>query len=106
MKFREEIRNFKNERVNRIKTNVIVGAGFLALVLGAAMFYLSYVYGIRGFISVGSILIFIVFPVSLVYPIVRFFMGGKDSVVGVVISVVIEEHLKGKIKEKIRKIEK
>ncbi len=102
MEFKEEIRNFKDERVYRIKTGVIIGGGLLCLVLGFIFFWLSIAYGIRYMSTLGGILAFFVFPVTLVYPVVRFFMGGRDSVLGLVISVVIEEYLKGKIKNKMR----
>ena len=106
MEFKEEIRNFKNERVYRIKTGVIIVGGLLCLVSGLIFFWLSIAYGIRYMSTIGGILTFFVFPVTLVYPVVRFFMGGRDSVMGLVISVVLEEYLKGKIKNKIREDKK
>jgi|LakMenEpi03Aug12_release.lakeMendotaPanAssembly.Ray.scaffolds.fasta_scaffold2969549_1 hypothetical protein len=106
MEFKEEIRNFKNERVYRIKAGVIIGGGLLCLVSGLIFFWLSIAYGIRYMSTFGGILTFFVFPVTLVYPVVRFFMGGRDSVLGLVISVVLEEYLKGKIKNKMREDKK
>jgi hypothetical protein len=54
----------------------------------------------------GGILTFFVFPVTLVYPVVRLFMGSRDSFLGLVISVVLEEYLKGKIKNKMKEDKK
>ena len=102
MEFKEEIRNLRNERVYRIKTGVIIGGGLLLLVLGVILFLISIKYDIKFLPTIGIFLITFVFPVSLLYPLVRFFMGGRDSVLGVVISIVLEEYMKGTIKKHMK----
>jgi hypothetical protein len=43
------------------------------------------------------------FPILLLYPIIRFLFGGKDSLVAVVGTVVVEEVIKSQIVKKIEK---
>ncbi len=103
MEIQEEIQNLRGEKVTRIKTSVIHGVGFFSLILGIVFFYVAYKHGLRYVMTVGGLLIFFVFPVTLVYPVVRFLIGGKDSVFGFVASVAIEEYLKGKVKNHLKR---
>lgn len=103
MEIQEEIQNLRGEKVTRIKTSVILGAGFFSLMLGILLFYVAYKHDVRYMMTVGGLLIFFVFPVTLVYPVVRFLIGGRDSVLGLVASVAIEEYLKGKVKNHLER---
>lgn len=42
-------------------------------------------------------LIITVAPILLLYPLVRFFFGGKDSIGAAVVTVLVEEHVKGRL---------
>jgi len=100
VEFKEEIMNLRNEKVFRIKSGVIIVAGLLSLFLGIMLIVISLKYDVQYLITIGSIFIFFVFPVSLIYLVVRFFMGGRDTVLGFLIAIVFEEYLKGKIKNR------
>jgi hypothetical protein len=74
----------------------------------SSLFYLlsasSFICGIALVISdkpVGVFFLVTLFPIFLLYPLVRFFFGGKDSVAGVVVTVVASEVLKQKLTKKI-----
>jgi len=54
----------------------------------------------------GGFLVLTLAPVLLIYPLVRFLFGGKDSAVAVVTTVIVEEVLKHQIKKAIDKSSK
>ena len=42
-------------------------------------------------------------PILLLYPLVRFLFGGKDSLGAAIVTVILEEHLKGRLFNAIEK---
>ena len=95
--FYETVKTLNGKRqVRRLKTSFILTCGVLFIPLGIFLLYQE-----KGF---GFFLIVPVAPCFLIYPAVRLlFFGGKDSVAGVVTTVVIEEVTKAKIKDSFKK---
>jgi len=54
-------------------------------------------------IFVGAALIMFASPCFLLYPLIRYLFGGKDSVAAVVATVVVEEVLKYEIRKSVKK---
>ena len=93
----ETIETFNgSKKIRRLKTSVILIIGVLCLIFGI------YLVIIEKFIGITFILF--LFPCFIIYPIIRFFLfGGKDSIAGVVTTVVVEEVTKGIITSAINK---
>lgn len=97
MEIHEEVESLNGTKVKRVKSSLIYGSGWTCLIVGIIF--------ITNEIMMGGALILFMFPCLMIYPFVRYMFGGKDSVVGVVTTVVIEEVLKNEIK-KIEKKDK
>jgi ABC-type branched-subunit amino acid transport system permease subunit len=85
--------NINGKKVKRIKSDLFYLLSVLSLVTGVVLLVNNKL--------IGFFFLFTVFPILLIYPAVRFFLGGKDSVAGVVATVVVEEVLKHKLTSKI-----
>ena len=86
-------------KIKRIKTSFILILSILSLIVGIALVYNKIMFG-------GTLILFF-FPCLLLYPVVRFFFfGGKDSIAGVITTVIVEEVAKGVIKDAISKKKK
>lgn len=95
--FYETVETLNGKRqVRRLKTSFILTCGVLFIPLGIFLVYQE--------INFGVFLVIPTAPCFLIYPAVRLlFFGGKDSVAGVVTTVVIEEVAKAKIKDSFKK---
>jgi ABC-type branched-subunit amino acid transport system permease subunit len=80
-------------KVKRIKSDLFYLLSVLSLIAGVVLLIKNN--------QIGFFFLFTLFPILLIYPAVRFFLGGKDSVAGVVVTVVVEEVLKHKLTKKI-----
>lgn len=69
--------------VRRVRTSLI-------LILGLAFFPLGF-YLISNRFWGGGFIVMTLAPCFLLYPTIRFFFGGKDSVAAVITTVVVEE---------------
>ena len=91
--------NEKRE-ITRVKTSVILIVGFSFIPLGIYLL-------IAHEMLFGLTLILFFAPCFILYPLVRFFIsGGKDSVVAVVATVVVEEVTKATIMNQVKKLDK
>ncbi len=81
--------------VTRIRSSVFYYSSLISLVLG---FYL-----ISGEHYIGAFLIITLCPFLLLYPLVRYLFGGKDSVGVVVATAITEELLKSELKKAVEK---
>ncbi len=95
----EEVDTLFHGRVRRVRTSIVLTLSLLSAILGFALIATEYT-------TLGLILLTTIAPCFLLYPAVRatIFMG-KDSFLAVVVTFVLEELLKHKIKKTIRKIE-
>lgn len=87
---------FKNPDGNdhsRVKSSNIYLLGLLFLFGGLFLLQKGITFG--GFMSLT------LFPICMLYPVIRFLFGGKDSVAAIVTTVVVEEVLKKEIGKKI-----
>jgi len=94
----EEVDSLFHGRVRHIRTSIFLVLSLVSLILGIVLIAARYD-------AAGAILLITVAPCCLLYPAVRatFFMG-KDSFLAVIVTFVLEELLKHKIKKKIQKI--
>ena len=92
----ENIETINGKRkIRRIKTSFILLMSVLSFIIG--------IYLVNNEILFGATLILFIFPCLLLYPLIRFFIfGGKDSVAGVVTTVIVEEVTKGVIRNVIQ----
>ncbi len=93
--FIETIGESAGKPVRRVRTPVILFAGFACVASGIYMM----VNGGDGFFF----LLFTLAPCLFLYPLIRVFFGGRDSVAGVITTIVVEEYLKSTIKSSNRK---
>ena len=97
--FYEEFDTLFGGRVRRVRTSILLTLSLLSVILGFALIATEYT-------TPGVILLTTIAPCCLLYPAVRaiLFMG-KDSFLAVIVTFVLEELLKHKIKKKIQNIE-
>lgn len=90
MKFEmtEEVTGWTGKKVVRIKTKVILLLGAISIVLGIILLSLGKQWG--GSLIFSSTLFFL-------YPLVRLFLGGQDSFLGVILTVLLDRKIKTKI---------
>ena len=96
--FLEEYETLRERKIVRVKSAIFYWAGAVCLGVG--------IYLVTKEIWLGASLILTAFPFFVLYPLVRFFCGGKDSVLSVVATAVVEEWFKheiGKRADKKRK---
>ena len=91
MNIHETVEALSGNKVTRIKSSLFYWIGFLCIPIG--------IFLITKEIMFGAFLVLTACPCFLLYPLVRFLFGGKDSVAAVVGTVVIEEILKSNIKK-------
>ena len=85
----ETVEAINDNRVTRLKSSLFYWGGLLSIIGGA--------YLLSEKMMFGGFLILTLAPCLFLYPLVRFFFGGKDSLGGIVATVVVEEALKSKI---------
>lgn len=86
----EEIETLRGRRVKRVKTSVFYWSGLVFFIVGVVLIYHE--------MMMGALLILTLFPCLMLYPIVRFLFGGRDSLGAVVTTAIVEEVLKNEIK--------
>lgn len=92
--FSEEVINWKGQKVVRVKSGFILLLGLISVISGAVLYVNNYSWGTL--LILNSTMFFI-------YPIVRFFIGGKDSIAGIVGTAVADAYIKNKIDASIKK---
>lgn len=93
--FLEEFETLRERKTDRVKSAVFYWVGVACLGVG--------IYLISKEILLGAGLILTAFPFFMLYPLVRFLLGGKDSLLSVVGTAVVEEFIKHEITKKIDK---
>lgn len=97
--FLEKYQTVNGKIITRIRSNVFY-------VLGIMLFILSIVLLLNAYVKAAVVLAVTIVPILLLYPLVRFLFGGKDSVASVIGTVVVEEALKHSIVRKLDKVHK
>lgn len=85
----ESVETINGKKVTHLKSSIFYWGSLLSMIVG--------IYLISKEIMFGGFLIITLCPVLVLYPGVRYFIGGKDSVGGVIATAVVEEVLKHKI---------
>ena len=82
----EKVLNYEGKKVSRIKSSYIYLLGALSLAIGIALAINDNLFGI----------VFILFlsPTLFLYPLVRFFLGGKDSQSALITTSILSTYLK------------
>ena len=89
----ETLKNPDGSEHRRVTSENIYLLGLLFLFGGLLL--------LKNGITFGGFMSLTLFPVCMLYPVIRFLFGGKDSVAAVVTTVVVEEVLKKEIGKKI-----
>lgn len=92
----EEVINLRGQKVERVKSSFFYLLAFVATVSSFGCF----AYDKVGF---GVFLLLTVVPISLLYPAIRFFFGGKDSLAAVATTIVVEEVIKHNLQSSSKK---
>lgn len=85
----EEVETLRGRKIERIKSGFFYWSGLGLLVLGIIL--------ISNKLMIGGFMVLTVFPCLMLYPLIRFLFGGKDSLGAVVTTVIVEEVLKNEI---------
>ena len=85
----ETIKTLNGNTVTRIRSSVFYWAALILLPIG--------IYLVTEKIYIGATISITLVPCLLLYPLIRFLFGGKDSVAAIVTTVDVEEVLKAKI---------
>lgn len=102
----ETVRNLNGQPVERVRTNLILRATYLLIFISIVFIWAGLSYDKAIFFNVGIFALLTVTPFLLLYPLIRFFIGGKDSLLGIALTVAIEVGLKNKINKAIEKHER
>ena len=94
----EHVETFNGKRVvSRLSTKTFLTASLLCIPFGIWLIFDK--------LYIGAALILTVCPCLLLYPVIRgLFFGGKDSVAGVVTTVIVEETTKSYIQSAVREM--
>ena len=85
--------------MTRVKSSVFFLASLASFIVGILMFD-------NGNFKGGILLIFTIVPILLLYPAIRFFFGGKDSLFAVFRTIIVEEVVKNRILNSVNEKEK
>ena len=91
----ETIRSTADGCSNRLRASVVYWGALISVVLGIVL--------IVNEVLAGGFLVLTLAPCLLLYPLIRFLFGGKDSVAAAVTTVIVEELLKSEITKTIEK---
>ncbi len=91
----ETVESLNGNKVTHLKSSLFYWGGLISIAVG--------IYLITEENRIGGFLVLTLAPCLLLYPLVRFFIGGKDSIGGVIATVVVEEVLKHKIENRLTK---
>ena len=94
----ETVQILNGNTVTRIKSSAFY---YTALVLFPIGIYL-----LTREIYFGATILITLVPCLLLYPLIRFLFGGKDSVAAVVTTIVVEEVVKAKVSDALREKKK
>lgn len=93
--FYETVKAINGNKVTRLKSALFYWAGFGCFFAG--------IFLLTQELSIGAALIMFASPCLLLYPLIRFLFGGKDSVGAIIATAVVEEVLKDEIRKSGKK---
>ena len=102
----EIVTNLKGHEVERVRTTLILKVAYLLIFISVTLIWAGLSYG-KSIMFIGGLLMMLtVTPFFLLYPLIRFCIDGKDSWLGMALTVAVEVGLKNKIKKTIEKHER
>lgn len=90
--------SWSGEPVVRIKTRIFIIGAVVSFFMGIALLLEEMYFG--------AFLVITLAPFLLLYPVIRFLVGGKDSIGAATLTAVTEELIKSEIVKKIEKSNK
>ena len=90
----EKYETISGRLVTRVRSEVFYWTGFILFILSIFLLHNAYW-------KAAIILALTIVPILLLYPLVRFLFGGKDSLVAAIGTIVVEEAIKHTISKKI-----
>jgi uncharacterized membrane protein len=100
----ETVKMIDGKVVSRVKSSVIYDAAFLTFVVSIIALWAGVTLEKNFLLALGSLLLAFALPSLLIYPIVRFLLGGKDNLAGIFLTIFAQEYLKKNIKKKLDQI--
>jgi len=88
--WKEEVVNLRGREVVRVRSSIFYYGGLISIVLGFVL--ISYKVDGGAFLLVNSTVLFL-------YPPVRFLFGGKDSLAAFIVTIILDQFLKHKVRE-------
>lgn len=88
--WKEEVVNLRGREVVRIRSRIFYFGGLISIVLGFVL--ISHKVGGGAFLVLNS-------TILLLYPPVRFLFGGKDSLAALIVTIILDQFLKHKVRE-------
>ena len=102
----ETITNMTGHQVQRVRTTLILRAAYLLIFISVILIWTGLSFGTSMCLYVGLFVLLTVTPFFLLYPLIRFCIGGKDSLLGIALTVAVEVGLKNKFNKAIEKHER
>jgi hypothetical protein len=91
----ETVVNLKDKKVERVSTSLIFYATCLVIFIGLYFVIEGMQITDAKTLLIGVFLLLIIAPFMLLYPVVRFLIGGRDSLLGFSLTLLVE-HVIGK----------
>ena len=93
----ETVTNLNGRPVERIRTALILRAAYLMILIAIVFIWAGLSYDKSILINLALFALLTVTPFLLLYPLIRLIIGGKDSLLGIALTIAVDVGLKKKI---------
>jgi len=93
----ETVTNLNGKEVTRVRTSLILCAAFLVTLIGLYLVIEGVQITDEKTLRIGVLLLLTIAPFMLLYTVVRFLIGGRDSLLGFLLTLFLEHVLKKKM---------
>jgi hypothetical protein len=96
-KISETVSGLNGEKVTRVKTSLIHQVAYALILIGFLLVFFGALFGYNRILEVGFFLLITAVPFLFLYPVIRFVIGGRDSLFGIVLTMLVEHGIKKKM---------
>jgi len=93
----ETVTNLNGKEVTRVRTSLILCGAFLVTLIGLYFVIEGVQITDEKMLRIGVLLLLTIAPFMLLYTVVRFLIGGRDSLLGFLLTLFLEHVLKKKM---------
>ena len=96
-KISETVNSLNGEKVTRVKTSFIHQVAYALILMGFLLVLFGSLLGYIRILEGGFFLLITVVPFLFLYPVIRFLIGGRDGLLGIVLTMLFEHEIKKKM---------